>query len=61
MPGAIITKSFEIKEYVTSGKFVSIKFNKKPKSFWELSDPNSLSFSYDKIEITNSLTGDMYI
>ena len=40
---------------------VSIKFNKRPKSFFEFSDPNAVSFSYGKIEMTNSLTGDMYI
>ena len=60
-PGKIITKSFELKQYVSSGKLISIKFNKKPKNFWEYNDPNSVSVSYEKIEMTSSLFEEKYI
>jgi hypothetical protein len=46
-----IKKLFIIKTDIKSGSSVSIKWNKKPKSFFQFTDPNAPNLVYDSIQL----------
>lgn len=39
----------------------NILFNKKQKQIWQFTDPNALSFSYNKVELFNLRAHQKYI
>lgn len=47
--GVTLGSVFVIPADLTSGDSFSIKFNKRPKKFWEFTDPNAVSFIYEKV------------
>jgi hypothetical protein len=48
-----------VRHDVQSGSLVSVKFNKRPKKIYEISDPNASEFSYKKIQLEDLASGNM--
>ena len=40
---------------------IKILFNKKQKQIWQFTDPNALSFSYNKVQLFNLRAHQKYI
>ena len=54
-----INRLIILKSDITNGKILTMQFNKKPKDWYLLIDPNSSSFIYEKIKINNLVNGEM--